>query len=229
MIENIVPESALVNEKLKEELISFFHKLEEEIILKAVIDMEKEKVRELAGFLAVIATLNKKIYFEAYSEKERECVPELDATYLPVVGMYKDGKYAGVAFHGVPGGQEINSFVLAMYNLAGPGQEISCQTIKEIQKLKKTNIKICVSLSCHYCPKVVTACQRIAILNNEIEGEMLDASLYEELISKFKIERVPLMIINDQDVYAGSKTMEEIIEIIKNSEKNNETYTHCTK
>ena len=34
MIENIVPESALVNEKLKEELISFFHKLEEEIILK---------------------------------------------------------------------------------------------------------------------------------------------------------------------------------------------------
>ena len=58
---------------------------------------------------------------------------------------------------------------------------------------------------------------------------MLDASLYEELISKFKIERVPLMIINDQDVYAGSKTMEEIIEIIKNSEKNNETYTHCTK
>ena len=37
MIENIVPESALVNEKLKEELISFFHKLEEEIILKAVI------------------------------------------------------------------------------------------------------------------------------------------------------------------------------------------------
>ena len=74
MIENIVPESALVNEKLKEELISFFHKLEEEIILKAVIDMEKEKGRELAGFLAVIATLNKKIYFEAYSEKERECV-----------------------------------------------------------------------------------------------------------------------------------------------------------
>lgn len=46
--------------------------------------MDQDKGRELAGFLAVIATLNKNIHFEAYTEKERECVPELDTTYLPV-------------------------------------------------------------------------------------------------------------------------------------------------
>ena len=59
-------------------------------------------------------------------------MPELNTAWLPVTGLYKDGAYGRAAFHGVPGGREINSFVLAVYNLAGPGQEVPKGTRKKI-------------------------------------------------------------------------------------------------
>ena len=62
-----------------------------------------------------------------------------------------DGLYQRAAFHGVPGGKEINSFVIGIYNAAGPGQEISRAAIKKIGKLKRpADVKICVSLACHH-------------------------------------------------------------------------------
>ena len=38
----------------------------------------------------------------------------------------------GMRFHGVPGGHEFNSFILALYNAAGPGQDVG----EEIEKRK---------------------------------------------------------------------------------------------
>lgn len=216
MIEKIVPESKLINEELKQDLSGIFAKLTEEVTLKAVIDMETEKGVELAGFLTVIESLSPKISLEMYSCKEVMPETELGSSYLPVTRLYKNEKYSGIAFHGVPGGKEINSFVLAIYNLAGQGQDISRWTVKKIQKLdQKINIKICVSLACHHCPKVVAACQKMAALNENIEAEMIDAALYPELVERYKIERVPLVIVDDRDVYIGPKTIEEMVEILK--------------
>lgn len=216
MIENIVAESALIDENLKKELGGIFDKLTEDVVLKAIVDMNAEKGRELAGFLAVIATLSSHITLEAYLPEDKDAPEELNQTYLPVVGIYKDGKYSGVAFHGVPGGKEMNSFVIAVYNISGPGQDVGYFLKKKIQKIdKKVNIKICVSLACHHCPKVVAACQRMASLNDNIEAEMIDANLYPELVEQYKIERVPLVIVNDEDVYIGPKTIEEMTDIIK--------------
>lgn len=216
MIENIAAKSSLIDEKLKQELSGIFAKLKENVTLKAVLDPDTEKGAALAGFLAVIETLSPKLSLEIYSMEEAETASELDTTYLPVTGLYKDGAYSGIAFHGVPGGREINSFVIAIYNLAGLGQAVSRWTVKKIQKLdQKVNIKICVSLACHHCPKVVAACQHMAALNEKLEAEMIDAALYPELVEKYKIERVPVVIVNDEQVYVGPKTIEEMTDILR--------------
>lgn len=110
----------------------------------------------------------------------------------------------------------MNAFVLAVYNLAGPGQEVPKGVRKKIDRLKKrTNIKVCVSLACHHCAGVVAACQQIAILNPNIEAEMIDAALYEDLIAQYKIERVPMIIFNDKEIHMGGKTIEEILALLK--------------
>ena len=50
---------------------------------------------------------------------------------VPAEGDGKAGKdgngslvFTGLAFHGVPSGHEFNSFVLGLYNAAGPGQPL---------------------------------------------------------------------------------------------------------
>lgn len=190
--------------------------MESTVTMKAVVDLSRDKDREMASFLKAVSALSGKLKLELYGPGESAAVPELNTAWLPVTGLYKDGTYGRAAFHGVPGGKEINSFVLAVYNLAGPGQDVPKGVIKKIDKLnKKTNIKICVSLSCHHCPVVVAACQHIAILNPNIEAEMIDAALYEDLVAKYDIKRIPMMIINDTEIHVGSKEMAEIIALLK--------------
>lgn len=212
----IPSESSLIDAALKAQLAGIFGRMQEPVTLKAVVDLQREKDAEMAAFLKSMAALGEKLALELYAPEEASQVPELDITYLPVTGIYKGGTYQSAAFHGIPGGKEVNSFVLAIYNAAGPGQEVSRGLRKKIDKLnKKTNIKICVSLACHHCPTVVAACQQVAILNPNIEAEMIDAALYEDLVAKYKVERVPMIILNDQEVHMGNKTIEEIVTLLK--------------
>ena len=74
---------------------------------------------------------------------------EVNATIFPAFELLgPDGGYTGVQFHGIPGGHEINSFILALYNAAGPGQAIGEDTLQRIEAVKtKVNLKVGVSLS----------------------------------------------------------------------------------
>lgn len=216
LLDDIPMESPLVDETLRAELSKILSKLQEKVTLKAVVDLEQEKDRELGAFLKAVVSLSKSLELELYTSKESDLVPELNIKYLPVTGLYQQDIFKRVSFHGIPAGKEINSFILAIYNLAGPGQEIGQGLVKKIQKLnKKNNIKVCVSLACHHCPGVVAACQRIAILNENIEAEMIDAALYENLVKEYKIERVPFIIINDQESHMGAKAIEDIVTLLK--------------
>ncbi|MBS1482870.1 MAG: pyridine nucleotide-disulfide oxidoreductase [Clostridium sp.] len=209
-------ESSLMDQGLQAQLSGIFGKMEGSVTMKAVVDLSRDKDQEMAAFLKAVSALSQKLDLELYGPEEASMVPELNTAWLPVTGLYKDNIYGRAAFHGVPGGKEINSFVLAIYNLAGPGQAVPGGLRKKIYKLaQKTNIKICVSLACHHCPVVVTACQHIAILNPNIEAEMIDAALYEDLVARYDIKRIPMIIINDTEIHVGSKEMAEIVALLK--------------
>ena len=77
-------------------------------------------------------------------------------------------------YSSLPSGHELNSFILGLYNVAGPGQKVAPESLEKIEKIDKpVNIKIGISLSCTKCPKTVQATQRIATLNKNIEMEMI--------------------------------------------------------
>lgn len=67
-----------------------------------------------------------------------------------------EGEDLGLHFHGVPGGHEFNSFILAMYNAAGPGQDIGKDAEARVATInEKKHLNIAVSLSCTMCPDLV--------------------------------------------------------------------------
>lgn len=219
----ISAESPLLDEKTAETMRGIFDKLKKTVILKAAVDLEEEKSAEMASFLKGIAGLSAMISLELYSKEEagvlaeetREQGAEIDITHLPVTAVFADGIYQRAAFHGVPGGKEINSFVIGIYNAAGPGQEISRAAIKKIGKLKRSSdVKIFVSLACHHCPGVVIASQRIAMLNPLVQAQMYDANLYPDLVEAYQIERVPLVVINNSQVYAGPRSIEDLTQLL---------------
>lgn len=44
---------------------------------------------------------------------------------------------------------------------------------------------------------------------------MIDARLYPELVEQYKIERIPMTVINEKEVLLGSKNMDEIYQILR--------------
>lgn len=209
---------SLLNDAIRGQLKGIFERMATDVTLVSIVDESMPKSVELRDFLAEIAELGDKVHLELHKKGENTEVEEkIHADKYPVVALLNhSGEYSGVKFHGVPGGHELNSFILAIYNLAGPGQAIDADIAESIKAIdKNVNIKVMVSLACHYCPDVVVGAQRIAIMNKHVEAEMVDISQFPELKTKYKVMSVPAMIINDQDVIFGAKKINEIIEAIQ--------------
>ena len=209
--------SALLNDALRGQIATVLGRMENNVTLVTIVDPSNDKSVELRDLVIDIADLGEKLEAVVKTKGEDSALEEkVNADKFPVVALLdKDGNYAGVKFHGVPGGHELNSFLLAIYNLAGPGQALDAQVLEAIKSVdKKVNIKVAVSLSCHLCPDVVVGAQRIAIENPNVETEMLDIANFPELKTKHKVMSVPCMIINDEKVTFGSKSIQDMLSFI---------------
>lgn len=209
--------SKLLNDVLRNQIKSILAMMEKEVTLVSIVDETMEKSIEFMDLILDMASLGEKLKVEIYKKSENpEMEAKINADKLPVVALLDENKnYSGVKFHGVPGGHELNSFILAIYNLAGPGQAIDQSLLKEIKAFdKKTNIKVVVSLSCTLCPDVVVASQRLAMENENIETEMVELSLFEDIKRKFRIMSVPAIIVNDDKIHFGAKKINEILDLI---------------
>ena len=209
--------SKLLNDALRNQIKSILAMMEKEVTLVSIVDETMEKSIEFMDLILDMASLGEKLKVEIYKKSENpEMEAKINADKLPVVALLDENKnYSGVKFHGVPGGHELNSFILAIYNLAGPGQAIDQSLLKEIKAFdKKTNIKVVVSLSCTLCPDVVVASQRLAMENENIETEMVELSLFEDIKRKYRIMSVPAIIVNDDKIHFGAKKINEILDLI---------------
>lgn len=190
-----------MHSKLKE----VFEKFSSTVTIKARLD-EGSLSGEIEEFLRELETVTDKVRIELHKDN--------DGKYIPSMELYnEDGSYSGISFHGVPGGHEFNSFIIALYNVAGAGQAVTDKVMEKIKTVSEnTNIKIMVSLSCTKCPEVVMAAQRIASLNKNVQAEMFDLRHYPDIKDKYSIMSVPCIIINDSKILFGKKSMEEILE-----------------
>lgn len=200
----------LFSDEMKQQLIGVFSKMERPILLKMYLD-DSPVSNELKRYMTEIAALSDKVETEigsggAESGAEPPCVKV----------CLTDGTETGLAFHGAPGGHEFTSFVLGLYNAAGPGQTLDDETKAGIASIdKKTDIKIIVSLSCTMCPELVVAAQRIASLNKNVSAEVYDINHFPDLKDKYRVMSVPCMAINDTNVSFGKKNIKQILELIK--------------
>ena len=199
----------LFTAEMRQQLDMLFARMESPLLLKLSLD-DRPVSAELDQFIRALAALSDKLTVtveeKTASSQEIPCVKVCRA----------DGTKTGLAFHGVPGGHEFTSFVLGLYNAAGPGQALDEITREQIATIKnKTDMKILVTLSCTMCPDLVVAAQRIAAENPNVTAQVYDIRHFENLKDQYNVMSVPCLVINDKQVSFGKKNISQILELLK--------------
>ena len=188
------------------QLRTVFGRMASPLILELRLD-ERPVSAELRGYMEELVKLTDKLTLRTgEGGAEAPCVRILSA----------DGTDTGLAFHGVPGGHEFTSFVLGLYNAAGPGQPIDPDVKTSIASIGKKDMKILVSLSCTMCPELVMAAQRIAAENANVRAEVYDINHFPELRERYNVMSVPCLVIDDgAAVTFGKKNIRQLVDILK--------------
>ena len=199
-------EGAFLDDDTRGALKPVLDRFEKPITLRLYKD-DSELSYEDEKLLKELASLSDKVSYEMKNSE-----PGLEHTISIV---RNDGTEAGLYFHGVPGGHEFNSFILAMYNTAGPGQDIGEDNEKRIAAIQdKKDVTIAVSLSCTMCPDLVAAAERIAAASDKVTVHVYDLAHYPDLQNKYNIMSVPCLIVNDKDIHFGKKGVAELLDIL---------------
>ena len=108
--------SSFLDDATRQALVPVLNRFENKVILRLYTD-DSKVTEENKKVISELASLSDKV--------EAEFVPATNEENKHTISICNDdGTERGLYFHGVPGGHEFNSFILAMYNAAGPGQDV---------------------------------------------------------------------------------------------------------
>lgn len=217
----------LFSDTTKQQLNVVFNRMSRPVTLALELD-DTPLSTELRGFIDAMVALSdgklKSVVVDGEYEKDDTGRAVFDVEHVlpaarPCVRMVVDGKPTGLAFHGVPSGHEFNSFVLGLYNAAGPGQPLGDDLIERAKSIASPlNIMILVSLTCTMCPETVLASQRIASLNPAVRAEAYDVAHFPELRDHYGAMSVPCIVITRADgtqrVEFGKKSIPQMLELV---------------
>lgn len=200
--------STLFNGDMLSQLHTVFARMASPLILRLFLD-ETPLSAELRQYMDELAAQSGKLSVEVGDPAS--------ADHLPCVRVCRaDGDWTGLAFHGVPGGHEFTSFVLGLYNAAGPGQALDEESRNAIHAIQKTmDLQVLVSLSCTMCPELVTAAQRVAAENPNITAQVYDLNHFPDLREKYQVMSVPCLVVNSgEQVSFGKKSIRQLLELL---------------
>ena len=194
---------------MRQQLDAVFSRMERPLILKLYLDSRPVST-ELKDFISALVALSDKLKLEVSDRQVQEDVaPCVEICLI-------DGTPTGLAFHGVPSGHEFTSFVLGLYNAAGPGQAVDADIQREIESITiPVSLKILVTLSCTMCPDLVVATQRIAALSPKITAHVYDIRHFEGLKNQYNVMSVPCLVINDSQIHFGKKNLQQVLQLLR--------------
>ena len=202
------PQDGLFTAGMIEQLRAVFDKMARRMLLKLYLD-ERPISQELAAYADALSELTDKLALE----RVEAAGPEQGPPCARICAS--DGAECGLAFHGVPGGHEFTSFILGLYNAAGPGQQIDEALRERAESIDHdVRMEIMVSLSCTLCPDLVIAAQRIASLNPRVRVDVYDLNHFGELKTRYNVMSVPCFVINGGPPMFGKKSIEELLNLM---------------
>lgn len=132
---------------------------------------------------------------------------EIERTPMIIIGDKR------IKFSGIPAGYEFSVLVEDIIEVSRSEPLLSPTSVEKIKKIDKPiDIKVFVTPTCPYCPRMVKYAHSAALINPNINSEMIEATEFPELSKAYSVYGVPKTIINDTIEIEGAVPEEHFVE-----------------
>jgi len=163
--------------------------------------------RETRQLMEELVLVSDKLSLEIYNfqidkkEVSKYKIDKIPATIL----VDENGSNPGVRFFGIPSGYEFMSVIEDIVDISNNTPGFSEDVLSEIQKIRQPiHIEVFVTPTCPYCPTAVRTAHRLALANEYITGDMIEATEFPHLVQKYHVHGVPKSIINETGSLEGA-------------------------
>ncbi|MFX1236948.1 MAG: thioredoxin family protein [Promethearchaeota archaeon] len=185
------------------------------------INDEGSKIRKCmmcngtVNLLEILAENSKgKLKIEEFSTEEYpEITKKYNITKVPTILFLDDNENVIIRYVASPTGSELPPFIETLKYFSGVSSFYKDAIMTSIKNIKKSTIKLFITLTCPYCPTVVPILNLIAILSKgKVSVEIIDINMNPDMASKYNVQGVPYTTINDKDHLIGMFTPQDLLE-----------------
>jgi glutaredoxin-like protein len=213
----------LLNDEVRSQLETVFETMEKDVTIALFTQEDPcETCRETDGFLDELTATSPRLHLKKYDlNKDKEMADKFNVQMVPsIVLLDQEEQYQRIKFNGIPAGHEINSFVKGILEVSGAGAPLTETFMNRLSEVKEpVNIKVFVTLGCPHCPGAVEKAHKLALSNEHIDAEMIEAQTFNDISEKFNVSSVPKIVINDEYDFVGNQPLETFLEEIEKTQR----------
>jgi glutaredoxin-like protein len=214
---------AFLKDEDREFVLNLFKTLEQDVkLIMFTQQLECQFCRETRQLLQEISDLSDKIKLQIYNfqlDKEPQQKYNIDKIPATIIEGEKD---YGIRYYGIPSGYEFSSLLEDIVDVSQGKTNLSDESRQALAQIKKpVHIQVFVTPTCPYCPTVVRLGHKLAIENEHITADMVEATEFPHLAMRYNVSGVPRTIINENISIEGAVPEETFVDKVLEVNKQN--------
>jgi len=189
-------------------------------------ELDCQYCRETKQLLTELSELSDKIQLEIYNfYTDTDKVEQFKIDKVPATVIASEDRDYGIRYFGIPSGYEFASFLLDIEMVSRGVSGLSQRSIEKIKEIDvPVHIQVFVTPTCPYCPSAVNLAHQLAMVNDLITADMVEAIEFPDLAEKYMVMGVPKVVMNDVYYFEGALPERHYVDkVVEAARKTKET------
>ena len=147
-----------------------------------------------------------------YYSKDKQDVEKYKVDKTPAIVIEGEKDY-GVRFYGIPSGYEYSSLLENIVDTSKGESGLSPESkelVKQIENLM--HLQVFITPTCPHCPVAVKLAHKLAIENDHIVSDMIEATEFPELSMRYGVRGVPRTMIGEDFSVEGAVPEHQLLQ-----------------
>ena len=193
----------LLNEEVIGQVQEIFEGLQDPVqVLYFGSEIDCDYCDDTLQLIQEVVEVSDKLDLSVYdADEDHEIARQYNVDKTPgLVITGRDGEQLldfGVRFAGIPSGHEFSSLIHTLLLVSGGDSGLNPETRSALHALTTpVQLMVFVTPTCPYCPRAVILAHQMALESPMVESEMIEATEFPELSTRFGVSGVPQTTIN---------------------------------